>query len=342
MNYLRNTWYVAAASGEVNDKPLARTYLEEPVVLYRTESGSIAAVQQQCPHRFAPLDQGKVVGDDIQCPYHGLKFGPDGACRPRAGQDLPPNLRLKTYPIIERHQLVWIWMGDAQRADPTLIPDYSILEESGFGWFHGYIHTQGNYQLLVDNLLDLSHAEFLHPMLSSEGWADRNKAVITQGTTSINVENVAENDNILPIMAMMRPDMEPVGTSVWTERWDAPSLILLVVRYMAAGEKIIIPSGHFLTPETASTTHYIVRGGHDVGADDPVFTARMAEGVMNVFRHEDVPMIEAQQRYLGDTDLLSKNPAVLKADAAAIRARRLLAKMIREEQNAKLPQMVAE
>ncbi len=341
MSFLRNTWYVAATSGDVTEKPFVRTFLEEPVVLYRTQAG-ITAVQQNCPHRFAPLDQGKMLGDEIQCPYHGLRFGPDGACRPQPGQDVPPNLRLKTFPVLERHQLIWIWMGDAAQADPDLLPDYSYLEEDGFGWFDGYMHVQGNYELLVDNLLDLSHAEFLHPLLSSEGWAQRNKVTIRQDKTSVVVENIAENDNILPIMALMRPDMEPVGHSFWEERWDAPSLVRLVVRYTAAGEKLIIPSGHFLTPETMNTTHYIVRGGQNVGADDPVFTARVREGVLAVFRTEDVPMIEAQQRYLGDADLLAKNPVILKADSGAIRARRLLAKLIREEQNPGPVQMVAE
>jgi phenylpropionate dioxygenase-like ring-hydroxylating dioxygenase large terminal subunit len=308
-------------------------------VLYRTQAGKIAAVQQQCPHRFAPLDQGKRVGDDIQCPYHGLRFAPDGSCSPQPGQVVPPNTRLNTYPIEERYQLVWIWMGEAALADPDLIPDYSYLEEEGYGWFSGYLHVNGSYELMVDNLLDLSHAEFLHPLLASEGWATRNNAKIAQGSNWVTVENIVENDNILPIMAQIRPDMEPVGASVWEVRWDTPSLIRLAIQYSAAGERIILPSGHFLTPETKDTTHYVIRGGQDVRPNDPEFTAQMRQGVLHVFRVEDVPMIEAQQRYLGTTDLLDKGPAILKADAAAIRARRLLAKLIREEQNAKLPQM---
>jgi phenylpropionate dioxygenase-like ring-hydroxylating dioxygenase large terminal subunit len=133
-------------------------------------------------------------------------------------------------------------------------------------------------------------------------------------------------------MRQMRPDMELVGTTRHEERWDAPSLLRLSVEYYAAGEKIIIPSGHFLTPETVTTTHFFVRGGHDVGADDPAFTAQMKAAVLHVFGTEDVPMVEAQQRYLGADDLMSREPAILKTDSCAVRARRIMAKRIRLEQ----------
>jgi phenylpropionate dioxygenase-like ring-hydroxylating dioxygenase large terminal subunit len=145
MSFLRNTWYVAGLPDEVSEKPLARTFLDTSVVIYRGESGTLAALDGACPHRFAPLGQGCVVGDAIQCPYHGLRFDQQGACvfMPTGGEP-PPRAKLRSYPIVERHHLLWIWMGDAASADPALIPDYAYLGEAGFGWFDGYMYVRGN------------------------------------------------------------------------------------------------------------------------------------------------------------------------------------------------------
>ena len=80
--YLRNAWYVAAWSDDLADgQLLGRTIMKEPVVLYRKADGNVAALQDRCPHRFAPLHMGKIVhGDRVQCPYHGLEFDASGAC----------------------------------------------------------------------------------------------------------------------------------------------------------------------------------------------------------------------------------------------------------------------
>jgi phenylpropionate dioxygenase-like ring-hydroxylating dioxygenase large terminal subunit len=332
MSYVRNCWYVAGFPDEATEKPFERKFLGASVVIYRGESGAVVALDNNCPHRFAPMDQGKIFGDTIQCPYHGLRFNQNGECvtMPIGGEP-PPRAKLRAYPIAERHQLMWIWMGE-QAADPALIPDYADLDGPGFGWFNGYLHVKGNYQLLVDNLLDLTHAEFMHPLLKSDGWAGRNEQTIRQEDGKIFISNVAFEDNVLPIQRMMRPDLDAIGTTHIDERWDAPSLVRLTVAYYSGDKQIVQPSGHFLTPETEYTTHYFVRGGQDVDPANPAITAGMREGVMHVFGTEDVPMIEAQQTYLQGDDLLSRQPAILSSDGGAIRARRMLARKIRIEQ----------
>src|ERR1700761_672315 len=129
--YLRNAWYVAAWSDSLGDgQVLARTIMDEPIVLYRKADGGIAAVEDRCPHRFAPLSMGKVVdGDRIQCPYHGLEFDGSGACvkNPHGTKNIPPRARVKSYPVLEKHKAVWIWMGE-RPADPAKIPDFSVLD----------------------------------------------------------------------------------------------------------------------------------------------------------------------------------------------------------------------
>src|SRR5215471_19764047 len=114
--YLRNAWYVAAWSDNLADgQLLSRTILKEPIVLFRKSDGHIAALQDRCPHRFAPLHMGKIVGGDrVQCPYHGLEFDSSGACvlNPHGTKNIPPRARVGSYPVTEKHKAIWIWMGE--------------------------------------------------------------------------------------------------------------------------------------------------------------------------------------------------------------------------------------
>jgi vanillate O-demethylase monooxygenase subunit len=164
--FLRNSWYVAAWSDGVGDGQLiARTIMNEPVVLFRQDNGEVAAIEDRCAHRFAPLHMGKIVGGDrIQCPYHGLEFDGRGVCvrNPHGAKNIPSRARVKSYPVVEKHRAVWVWMGPAP-ADAGKIPDFSVLDNVP------ELHTtkrdsiviKANYQLIIDNLLDLSHTSYL-------------------------------------------------------------------------------------------------------------------------------------------------------------------------------------
>ena len=106
MTYLRNCWYMAAWGDEVGEKPLARTFLDKPVVLYRDADGRAHALFDRCPHRFAPLSVGKVEDATLVCGYHGLGFGGDGACTRNPHGPIPRALRVKSYPVVEAHRAV--------------------------------------------------------------------------------------------------------------------------------------------------------------------------------------------------------------------------------------------
>ncbi len=161
--FVRNAWYVAAFAHECNDRPLARTLLGEPVVMFRTPAGECVALQDRCCHRFAPLSLGDVEADGIRCRYHGMKFSPQGNCIEIPGQDkIPPKMCVRSFPLIERHGLVWIWPGDPQLADPQRIVDVHWNDDPAWPTARGYIHYQANYQLIADNLLDFSHLTYVH------------------------------------------------------------------------------------------------------------------------------------------------------------------------------------
>lgn len=167
--YLLNCWYAGGWSDELDKGPVGRMLLDRHVALFRDNSGEAHAVGGRCPHRFAPLARGKVTADgNLQCPYHGLCFSGDGRCVHNLHDEgRIPGVSLKTWPVSERHELVWIWFGDPGQADAALVPDFSFMDEAKWEVIKGVIHGEGNYQLFTDNILDLSHAEYIHSGLSA-------------------------------------------------------------------------------------------------------------------------------------------------------------------------------
>lgn len=162
----RNGWYVAAFCEEIGEALLSRWILNQPVVLYRKADGTAVAVQGRCPHRHFPLGESKRVGDAIQCGYHGITFDWSGKCTFVPSQSVIPGVyTIRAYPLVERGLWAWIWVGDEDKADEALIP---TLAEIGYG-MTGYLaeplssrYVEGRYQLLNDNLLDLTHLGYLH------------------------------------------------------------------------------------------------------------------------------------------------------------------------------------
>ena len=163
--YVRNAWYVAAWEEEIeSDKWLVRWLLDEPRLIYRKkEAPGYAMLVDRCPHRFAPLSLGQRSGDSVVWRYHGLRFSPDGACiQTPAGGEPPAHLRALSTPVIASHNLLWFWPGDPLLADSSTIPDFSFLDSQTV--WKGRSLFAGNYELLADNLMDLSHVDHLHAL----------------------------------------------------------------------------------------------------------------------------------------------------------------------------------
>lgn len=163
---VRNGWYVLAFARELSQQLLSRSLLNEPVVLYRRQNGEPVALSGLCPHRFYPLGKSQLKDDIITCSYHGFAFDAEGACTNIPGQDnIPSTCRLRRYPVVEHGMWIWVWAGDADKADPALLPDLAEIshDRAGFTPMPFYFHEiKARYQLLNDNLLDLSHLAYLH------------------------------------------------------------------------------------------------------------------------------------------------------------------------------------
>lgn len=162
----KNAWYVAAFIEDIGRELVGRTIVNTPVVLYRKEDGEAVALDGRCPHRHFPLAKSCLKGDTIVCGYHGIAFGPDGECVDVPSQaHAPKALRVPTYPLVEHGMWLWIWVGEPDKADRALLPSLVELGLEGEGltphtmFFH---EVPCRYQLLNDNLFDLSHLAFLH------------------------------------------------------------------------------------------------------------------------------------------------------------------------------------
>lgn len=163
MSYPRQAWYVIAGSEELGHELLARKVCGERLVLYRTSEGTPVALADRCSHRRFPLSKGELIGDEIQCAYHGLRFDACGTCTWAPGQDrVPTRANVPTRPLVEQGAWIWVWMGDAEQPDHDALPATPWFDDDQWSSVDGLEPLAAHYGLLIDNLLDLSHETFLH------------------------------------------------------------------------------------------------------------------------------------------------------------------------------------
>ncbi|AXE97014.1 MULTISPECIES: aromatic ring-hydroxylating dioxygenase subunit alpha [Paraburkholderia] len=341
MPYLLNAWYVAALSSEVTTQaPFARTLLDQPVVLYRDASGEAVALDDRCPHRFAPLSRGQIVDGALACPYHGLRFGSNGHCvfNPHGDGRVPAHARTRCYPTRERYGAVWFWPGDPERAQTAPLPAFDFLDPLRNFTSENYLPTRANYQLSADNLLDLSHFQYLHAgTLGSDEMARSTVRAAVDGET-VSVHREATDEHLQPML--MRAFNLAHGTRADRQldvRWMPPGLLSIAVAVCESGVPELTRvslSAHWLTPESVASTHYFFAFGlpRDMGEQGAELVRQAARNLIAPFRDEDLPMLEAQQRTIGERDFWSLRPAMLPIDAGAVHARRIMQRLIAEEQ----------
>ncbi|MGQ3030048.1 MAG: Rieske 2Fe-2S domain-containing protein, partial [Ferrovibrionaceae bacterium] len=162
--FMQNAWYVAAWGREVGRSLLARRICNLPMVFYRLEDGSAVALADRCCHRLLPLSHGRLEGDTLVCGYHGLTYDRTGQCVKVPSQErVSPQARVTSYPVVERHRFVWVWVGDPALADPSDVPDLHWNDDPAWTGDGDVMEVACDYRLLIDNLLDHSHETYVHP-----------------------------------------------------------------------------------------------------------------------------------------------------------------------------------
>ena len=341
--FLKNCWYVAALDHElIGGKLLSRILLGEHVLLYRGESGNVVAMSDRCPHRGALLSKGRLEGDSVRCMYHGIKYDGLGKCVQIPGQDMiPPKLRVHTYPVAVRSHFIWVWMGDAAKADPALIVDLPYLSDPQWHGIPAYLHYDASYLLIVDNLSDFSHLAFVHTKTlgGSEEYAYVSKpTVIERLERGFRVERWHTDSDPPPFHKKVIRDKNAKVDRRNIATMLIPGIFTMETLFAAAGQGARTGNiagakeyrnCQFMTPETERTTHFFWTYLNNFEAGDSMISRSLLDSLIEGFM-EDKEIIERQQKTL-DEDPNFQMLAIL-ADAPLAHFRRVLGKLIDAEQ----------
>jgi phenylpropionate dioxygenase-like ring-hydroxylating dioxygenase large terminal subunit len=339
--YAKNIWYVAAWSRDLKpNQPLGVHILVEPNVLWRNEQGGIAALEDRCVHRLAPLSLGRCEGDKLRCMYHGLLYEASGAVTEIPGQDvIPPQAKVRSYPVVDRHSWIWVWMGEVLTADETLIPPAVGFDDSNFILGSGQLDYAAEARLINDNLLDFSHLSYVHANSfgAGEQWARERPTVIplAQGVRverwitvqpgtpgrgyTHPVEQYSRYDFLLPGVLLMTGGAFPLGTKEQLGG-EAADLDLAIGGVTFTSQAV--------TPLTEKTSRYFFSWGPHRRHGDAALRDTLMVIAGKAFA-EDRAIIEAQQRVIDATP----DPRIMptSADRAITLFNQLVAKRLRDE-----------
>jgi vanillate O-demethylase monooxygenase subunit len=335
--FARNQWYVAAWDHEIDRTPITRTICGQPVVLYRKFDRTVVALHDACPHRLLPLSMGIKEGDSIRCRYHGLLIGADGqAIEMPVRTDRPhKSICAKVYATVERHRFVWIWIGEAEKINPDLVPDFWPCSHPDWTFDGDYYPVKCDYRLVIDNLMDLTHETYTHQgsigqpeILDAPIHAETHgdQVTVTRWMTGIDAppfwRNALKKEG--PVDRWQICNFIP-PSSVIIDVGVAPVAARATIEHHDQGARGFVIDA--LTPETETACHYFWGMARNFDILDVGFTARLKRQQGGVFM-EDVAVLEAQQK-----SLLANPHLKLKAfsiDAGGVRARHVIERMTQE------------
>lgn len=336
-----NAWYAAAYDIDVKRSLLPRTICNKKIVLYRQTDGMPAALEDACWHRLLPLSKGRLDGDTVACGYHGLVFNASGRCIQMPSQEtLNPSACVRSYPAVEKHRLIWLWMGEAALADPAKIPDFHWNDDPEWAGDGETINARCDYRLVVDNLMDLTHETFVHASTLHQHELANAPFDVTYDNKFVTLTRWMHNVDAPPFFAD-----ELRRHTGWTgkvDRWqivrfEAPCTVTIDIGVAPVGtgaregDRSRGVNGYVLntiTPETDTTAHYIWSFCRNYRLGEQGITQKFRAGVRGVFR-EDELIVEAQQQAILDHP--EREFYNLNIDAGAMWARKMIDRMIAAE-----------
>jgi vanillate O-demethylase monooxygenase subunit len=322
-----------------------QTIAGEPLAFYRREDGSPVALFDRCAHRFAPLTAGKVLPNDrVQCGSHGLEYAPSGACvhNPFGNGNIPPTAIVRSYPVVEKHRMIWVWPGQGT-PDQAAIPDYSMIGAAQPAHVAklDFIRIAAHYRLILDNLLDPSHTSYLHAgSLGNAEMIATAKNSVTHTDREVIVDWSSTDVPAPNLLAIMLPAAFPKDhVDKWAHiRWTPASNILIETGMCPTGSERSSGTGyygiHILTPESERSTLYFFTSVRWNPMTDAVRDAEIRDTLSTsrreVFLTQDTPIIEAQQRRI-DQAGVTLRPALVSIDAGPVRFGKILDTLIADE-----------
>lgn len=340
--FLRNAWYVAAWDQELAEGLMGRTIMNEPIAFFRDASGKVCAVEDRCCHRGAALTDGRVTEKGLQCGYHGLVFDGTGKCVEIPGQDtIPPAAKIKHYPVVERQEFIWIWMGDPRLADESMIIDWPYHDDAKtYPHRKAVLPLKANYLMMIDNLMDLTHLGYVHTKTIGGNPKSHVDAKMYVERTERGCKLTRWMMDVLPPPTYLKGVPFEGRVDRWQEfEYVLPGSVLQWSGALDVGKDarenrrqpgVHIHQFHAITPETETTSHYLWSTGIGYRQDDPQAIEDMYNDTYPTFL-EDVAILGHQQARI---DLDPERPLVnIKADHALQHARRaFMAAYVAEQQ----------
>ncbi|MEY8877765.1 MAG: Rieske 2Fe-2S domain-containing protein [Leptothrix sp. (in: b-proteobacteria)] len=339
--FLKNAWYVAATPNEIDSKPLGRRICGESIVFYRGKGNVVAALEDFCPHRGAPLSLGFVRDSRLVCGYHGLEMGCEGRTLAMPGQRVRGFPAIRSYPVVERYGFIWVWPGDAAQADPATIPHQQWHDDPQWAYGGGLYHIGCDYRLMIDNLMDLTHETYVHASSIGQKEIDETPCkTVVEGDTVITSRHMS--GIMAPPFWKMALRGNGLADDVPVDRWQIcrftpPSHVMIEVGVAHVGHGgYDAPAEHkaysivvdFITPETETSIWYFWGMARKFKPEDKALTASIREGQGKIFG-EDLEMLQRQQQNLlayPQRELLKLN-----IDAGGVQSRRVLERLIAQE-----------
>jgi phenylpropionate dioxygenase-like ring-hydroxylating dioxygenase large terminal subunit len=335
---LKDNWYVGALGREITGQPLGRRIAGQPVVFYREPGGRVVALEDRCCHRGLPLSLGELVGGRLRCNYHGLEFDGTGQCVRIPGQSsIPPDARVRSFPVRERGLVVWIWVGNSSLARDDLIPSYPWQGDPEWTWQAEAFRMNCNYEMLHDNLLDLTHIAYVHRHTVGGGDPDAHFKAETK---------IARTPRGLRTVRFLRDSIPPpmytkhVAFKGRVDRWQEteffPGLLSFSFGAMDASHGAYEGrrDGGFqfrlfdsVTPETEASSHNFFCVGLRFAPNANAIGVLFADLHRTVL--EDIVVLDAQQQRISEDR--SFRMIDIKSDAAGILARRIVRDLKRAE-----------
>lgn len=342
--FIKNTWYVAAFADEIEPgKAIGRKFLGQATVLFRTEDGEIAALEDRCSHRAMPLSAGQVDGCVIRCCYHGVEFDRTGTCVRIPNQKrVPPSANVRRFPVVEKDHLIWIWMGNEELADPEQIIDNPEHNDPSWTWRPYNFPVKADWRLIIDNIMDLTHVPYIHARTIGGNPEQHYEAETEVEFDGRRVELLRKMPNSVP----PRSYIDAGGFKGRVDRWQEVRFEPargMTCRVNAGGcdagtgayegrrdNGFELANNHFITPETETTSHYLWTIATTAAPESGV-PEKLFDQFFDTIT-EDEETLELQQ------DRINENPdrpfVGIASDGAVNQARRLLNSMYNLEDGA--------
>jgi vanillate O-demethylase monooxygenase subunit len=329
---LLDCWYAVTASSALTTRPVSLRVAGRPVVLARTASGVVLALEDRCAHRAYPLSAGRVDGEVLVCGLCGFAYDVSGACvRVPTQPHVPSGAVVDAFPVTEQQGLVWVWVGTAGRAALTRLPDLPWLDEQGWSTTAGEQDVAAGVLLLLESFADVTQVPVLAPDIAPAALHAEPpplEVVVTETTVSLSRDFPPAALPPWQAAALGRPTDEPlphvqqghfVSPAVWVDHWD-----VLLPDHTEARLRFT----HLVTPVDASRTRVLWRVSRDFAVSDGAVSQQFEDMFAGYYQRK-LAALETQQRVL-DTDGPGREVSV-SADAAALKVRAIVRQLLTEQ-----------